>query len=60
MKAFILAAGSTSLDGVQQVELEKPVAGPGEILVSMKAASLNFRDLGIIAGKYFGGPVQND
>ena len=60
MKAFILAAGSTSLDGVQQVELEKPVAGPAEILVSMKAASLNFRDLGIIAGKYFGGPVQKD
>ncbi len=60
MKAFILAAGSTSMDGIQQVEKEKPTAGPGEILVRMHAASLNFRDLGIIAGKYFGGPVAKD
>ncbi len=60
MKAFVLKAGSTSIDGIHQEDLEKPEAGPGEILVRMKAASLNFRDLGIIAGQYFGGPVQQD
>jgi len=60
MKAYVLKAGSTSIDGVEQVERDKPQAGPGEILVRMKAASLNFRDLGIIAGQYFGGPVQQD
>jgi len=60
MKAFVLKSGGTSFDDIQQVEQDKPEAGPGEILVKMKAASLNFRDLGIIVGKYFGGPVQRD
>ena len=60
MKVIILKSGSTSIDGIQQVELDTPVAGPGEILVRMKAASLNFRDLGIIAGQYFGQPVPKD
>ena len=60
MKAFVLKAGGTSMDDIRMVELEKPQAGPGEILVRMHAASLNFRDLGIIVGKYFGGPVQKD
>lgn len=60
MKAFVLKAGGTSPDDIAQVELDKPEAGPGEVLVRMQAASLNFRDLGIIVGKYFGGPVQQD
>jgi len=60
MKAFVLKAGGTSLDDLARIDMEQPEAGPGEILVRMKAASLNFRDLGIIAGKYFGGPVAND
>lgn len=60
MKALVLSSGSTSIDGVHFETRDKPVAGPGEILVRMKAASLNFRDLGIIAGQYFGAPVQQD
>jgi NADPH:quinone reductase-like Zn-dependent oxidoreductase len=60
MKAFVVKAGSTSIDGLAQVELPKPSAGPGEILVSMRAASLNFRDLAIVAGRYFGGALQKD
>jgi len=60
MKALQLKAGSTSLDGLTQAELDTPQAGPGEVLVNIKAVSLNFRDLGIIVGQYFGGPVQKD
>jgi NADPH:quinone reductase-like Zn-dependent oxidoreductase len=30
------------------------------VLVKMRAASLNFRDLAIVAGKYFRGPVERD
>ena len=60
MKAIHLKAGGTSIEDIEQVELDKPQAGSGEILVKMHAASLNFRDLGIIAGKYFGAPVQSD
>lgn len=60
MKAFIVKAGSTSLDGLAQVERPTPSAGPGEILVAMRAASLNFRDLAIVAGRYFGGALKQD
>jgi NADPH:quinone reductase-like Zn-dependent oxidoreductase len=60
MKAFVVKAGSTSVDGLAPVELPKPSAGPGEILVAMRAAALNFRDLAIVAGRYFGGALQKD
>lgn len=60
MKAFIIKAGSTSLDGIQQVELDRPSPGPGQILVAMKACSLNYRDLVIPLGKYFTGPLRED
>ncbi|WP_417320136.1 zinc-dependent alcohol dehydrogenase family protein [Emcibacter sp.] len=60
MKAYQIEAGSTSLDGLKQVELEKPVAGPGEVLVRIRATSLNFRDQAIIIGKYFTGPLDRD
>jgi NADPH:quinone reductase-like Zn-dependent oxidoreductase len=60
MKAFVIKAGSTSFDGLEQVERPQPEAGPDEILVRMHAASLNFRDLAIISGRYIGGAVQRD
>ena len=60
MKAFVVKAGSTSLEGLQLIEKEKPVAKRGEILVKMKSASLNYRDLQIVAGKYFGRIVDAD
>lgn len=60
MKAWIIKAGSTSLDGLVLVDKPEPIPGPGEILVRMHAASLNFRDLLIPAGKYFGGAAAVD
>lgn len=60
MKAYVLKANSTSIDGLHLEDQDMPQAGPGEILVRMKAASLNFRDLGIIAGQYFGQAVPVD
>lgn len=60
MKAFVIKAGSTSMDGLVPVDRPQPTAGPGEILVAMKAASLNFRDLAVPLGRYIGGPVPRD
>jgi NADPH:quinone reductase-like Zn-dependent oxidoreductase len=40
------------IGAVRRVELPEPAAGPGEVLVSMRAASLNYRDLGITRGGY--------
>lgn len=44
-----------SLDGPSGLAIEEmpdPVAGPGEVVVTVKAAALNFFDTLIIAGKY--------
>jgi NADPH:quinone reductase-like Zn-dependent oxidoreductase len=60
MKQFRLAAGSTDVGGLKQVQADIPEPGEGEVLVRFHAASLNFRDLAIAAGKYPGGPVQRD
>lgn len=40
------------IDELKLVEKDVPKPGHGEILVKMKAASLNYRDLLMIAGKY--------
>jgi len=48
MKAY-----TTRGDGIDALELQDrplPVAGPGEVVVRMRAASLNFRDLLVIGG----------
>jgi len=60
MKIFTVAKGSTGFEGLKRGERDRPTAGPGQVLVRMRAASLNFRDLAIIAGKYFRGPVERD
>src|SRR4051794_1484834 len=39
-------------DDLELADLPDPVPGPGEALVRVKAASLNFFDTLIIAGKY--------
>lgn len=60
MKVFEVRQGSTSMEGLVAGERERPEPGPNEVLVRMHAASLNFRDLAIVRGKYFGGPVPRD
>ena len=39
-------------DGIEIVELEEPVAGPGEVVVRVRAVALNFLDTLITRGKY--------
>jgi NADPH:quinone reductase-like Zn-dependent oxidoreductase len=60
MKAFEVEAGSSSIDGLVAVERPDPAPGPTQVLVRMQAASLNFRDLAIVRGKYIGGPVTRN
>jgi NADPH:quinone reductase-like Zn-dependent oxidoreductase len=60
MKAFEVIAGSSSLDGLVAVDRPMPEPGPTEVLVRMQAASLNFRDIAIVRGKYIGGPVTKN
>lgn len=60
MKAWRLAKGAASLDDLTLVEHDMPVAGPGEVLVRVRACSLNYRDQLIVQGHYFGGTIQQD
>jgi NADPH:quinone reductase-like Zn-dependent oxidoreductase len=40
------------IDKLALVERDKPVAGPGQVLVRLTAASLNFRDYMMVCGTY--------
>jgi NADPH:quinone reductase-like Zn-dependent oxidoreductase len=57
MRAYELVAGSNSLEGLRRCERPDPKPQATQILVRIKAASLNYRDLMIARGHYMGGPV---
>ncbi|WP_199621192.1 zinc-dependent alcohol dehydrogenase family protein [Paenibacillus alkalitolerans] len=52
MKAFEIRNGF-GLDHIVMTERPVPVPGQGEVLVKMRAVSLNSRDLGVIDGFYY-------
>ncbi len=58
MRQWLVSAGSTSLDNLRLVDAPVPAPGPGEVLVRVRACSLNFRDQIIPLGLYMGGVVQ--
>lgn len=45
------ASGGSGARSLRLVEVEEPVPGPGQVLVRLRAASLNFRDLLILRGQ---------
>jgi len=47
--------GAYGLDNLKLTERPDPTPGPGEVVVRMRAVTLNFRDLLIAAGAYGGG-----
>jgi NADPH:quinone reductase-like Zn-dependent oxidoreductase len=59
MRAYEIAAGSSTLEGLRRCERADPSPLPHQILVSVKAASLNYRDLLIARGHYMGGTVAS-
>src|SRR6478752_5188978 len=40
-----------SIEGMELADLPEPVPGPGQVMVRMRAASLNYRDLLTVQGK---------
>jgi len=50
MRAVVLHA--FGLEQLKLVELPDPVPGPGEVLVKLRHASLNYRDLVVVSGGY--------
>ena len=60
MRAFVVPAGSRSPADLRQVERPDPAPGPGEVVVRVRAASLNYRDQAIAAGQYpLAGPPRD-
>jgi len=60
MQAYIIPTGAKSLDQLRRVEKPDLRPGPGQVLIRVRAASLNYRDQMVIAGTYFRGPVNRD
>ncbi len=49
----VVEARSFTLDGLELVERPTPKPGRGEVLVKMRAATLNYRDLVVLTENYF-------
>jgi NADPH:quinone reductase-like Zn-dependent oxidoreductase len=60
MRAWIVPAGCRSVDELRLIERPDPVAGPQDVIVRVRATSLNYRDRAVVAGQYFGGAVSRD
>ncbi len=61
MRAYIVPKGSTGIEHLQPVERPDPgPPGPGQVTVRVRAASLNYRDQAVIAGRYVGGSLTRD
>lgn len=57
MRVYEVISGSTSLDGLKRGSRPDPTLQPHQLLVKVQATSLNYRDLMVMRGQYFGGPV---
>ena len=60
MRTWRLAKGATSLDDLALVDADTPVAGAGEVLIRVRACSLNYRDQMIPKGLYMGGTIGEE
>jgi len=52
MKACILQKENVSLDGIQIVDMPDPEPGPVDVLIKVRATSLNYRDYLIVTDNY--------
>jgi NADPH:quinone reductase-like Zn-dependent oxidoreductase len=48
----VRTTGGTSIDQLEFHEVAVPDPGPGQVLVAIKAVSLNYRDLAVVTGRY--------
>lgn len=57
MRAWMLPARCQSADEMQLTQHALPVPAAGEVLIRVRACSINYRDQLVAQGRYFTGPV---
>jgi NADPH:quinone reductase-like Zn-dependent oxidoreductase len=60
MKVYEVEKGATSLDGLRLSERPDPKPGWHQVVIRVRATSLNYRDQMVVTGNYFGGPVTRN
>src|SRR5437762_227697 len=57
MRAYIFPAGCHSVEELRTVEHPDPAPAPSQVVVRVRAASLNSRDQAVARGTYIGGAL---
>ena len=60
MRCYVMPANCRSFEEITMIERPDPVPGRGQVLVRVRATSLNRRDAAIADGSYFGKPVSHE
>jgi NADPH:quinone reductase-like Zn-dependent oxidoreductase len=60
MRVYEVLKGCTTLEGLRMAERPQPEPGPHQVLIRVRATSLNYRDHLVTIGRYFGGAVTRD
>lgn len=60
MWVYELQAGCRNIEGLRKTERPVPNPSNRDVLIRVRATSLNWRDQAIMAGKYFSGAVERD
>lgn len=60
MRAYEVAKGSTTLEGLVRAERPEPQPEWHQVLIRVRAVSINYRDQAILMGHYMGGAVDRN
>ena len=60
MRAWIVPTASKSIEELRMAERPDPVSGPRDVVMRVRATSLNYRDQAVVTGQYFGGATTRD